>query len=186
MLTSGLLDVNNHELTHQGCPRAQESGAQRICSMQSVGAAGGSPIHTARRHFRSCSDGVNGDIHTQLAKTSNMCACYLPRASARSATSSMVMTACGWRRMGAARTTGPGPRDVSRPFRVGQVSDCGSRRGTRVGDGGTWHRRFMFCAGSAEGPSTTVGGEGGPAVHASKARRQGLVERRVRSARTVP
>jgi len=35
-------------------------------------------------------------------KTSNMCACYLPRASARSATSSMVMTACSWRRMGAA------------------------------------------------------------------------------------
>lgn len=68
MLTSGLLDVNNHELTHQGCPRAQESGAQRICSMQSVGAAGGSPIHTARRHFRSCSDGVHGDIHTQLAQ----------------------------------------------------------------------------------------------------------------------
>ncbi len=36
--------------------------------MQSVGAAGGSPIHTARRHFRSCSDGVHGDIHTQLAQ----------------------------------------------------------------------------------------------------------------------
>ncbi len=36
--------------------------------MQSVGAAGGSPIHTARRHFRSCWDGVHGDIHTQLAQ----------------------------------------------------------------------------------------------------------------------
>jgi len=36
--------------------------------MQSVGAAGGSPIHTARRHCRSCSDGVHGDIHTQLAQ----------------------------------------------------------------------------------------------------------------------
>ncbi len=36
--------------------------------MQSVGAAGGSPIHTARRHFRSCWDGVHGDLHTQLAQ----------------------------------------------------------------------------------------------------------------------
>ncbi len=36
--------------------------------MQSVGAAGGSPIHTARRHFRSFSAGVHGDIHTQLAQ----------------------------------------------------------------------------------------------------------------------
>ncbi len=36
--------------------------------MQSGGAAGGSPIHTARRHFRSFSAGVHGDIHTQLAQ----------------------------------------------------------------------------------------------------------------------